>query len=79
MKKKRKLSRNPFELNEGEKLMTVIIKSSDDKINYPIICKNTFMFNRLEEKVYKIYKEYLEKDNIFMLNGNIMKGKKMNF
>ena len=67
-----KLSRYPFELNEGEELMTVIIKSSDDKINVPIICKNTFVFNRLEEKVYKIYKEYLEKDNIFMLNGKII-------
>ena len=65
-----KLSRYPFELNEGEQLMTIIIKSNDNKINVPILCKNTFKFNRVEEKLYELFNEYIEKDNIFTLNGN---------
>ena len=65
-----KLSRYPFELNESEKIMTVIIKSIDNKIIFPILCKNTFIFNRIEENFCAIYKEYSEKDNIFTLNGN---------
>ena len=65
-----KLSRYPFELNEGEQLMTIIIKSNDNKVNVPILCKNTFKFNRVEEKLYELFNEYIEKDNIFTLNGN---------
>ena len=65
-----KLSRYPFELNEGEQLMTIIIKSNDNKINIPILCQNTFKFNRIEEIFYELFNEFEEKDNIFTLNGN---------
>ena len=50
---KLKLSRYPFELKEGEKIISVIIKSFDQKVNYSIICKNTDKFSILEVNRYK--------------------------
>ena len=66
---KLKLSRYPFELNEGEKLMTLIFTSIDQKINYSIICKNTDRFNLIENKLYDIYPEYSETENFFIVHG----------
>ena len=43
-----KLSRYPFELNEGEELMVINFKSVDQKIqNYSVICKKTDIFNKI--------------------------------
>jgi len=67
---KEKLSRYPCELSYGEKLMSVIITSQDQKIHFSIICKNTTTFNRIEEKIYKDYPEFLEIENYFLVNGN---------
>ena len=67
---KEKLSRYPFELSKGEKLISVIFTSSDQKIHCSIICKNTEKFIKLEEKLYNDYPEYSESDNYFMANGN---------
>ena len=64
-----KISRYPFELNENEQLMSIIIKSDDNKINVPIICKNSFKFIKIEEKFYDMYSELAEKENNFTLNG----------
>ena len=67
---KKKLLRYPFELNEGEKMMTVNFISTEQKINnYSIICKNTDIFNNLEKKLYEEYKEYYETENYFTVNG----------
>ena len=66
-----KLARFPFELNEGEKLMTINFTTMDSKIrNYSIICKNTDIFNNLEKKLYEEYKTYYETDNYFYANGH---------
>ena len=67
---KNKLSLYPFELSKGEKLISVIISSSDENILYSIICKNTEKFSKLEEKLYKDNPEYSNFDNYFMINGN---------
>ena len=65
-------SKLPFELNKDEKIMNVIIKSNDQRILFPIICKNTDLFIRLESELYKVeeYKNYKEEDNYFLINGN---------
>ena len=66
-----KLSRYPFELKEGEELMTVNFSSVDQKLhNYSLLCKNTDIFNILEKKLYEDYKEYYETENYFTVNGN---------
>ena len=64
-----KISRYPIELEEGEKLMSIIIKSDDNKINVPIICKNSFKFMKIEEEIYEMFDEYSGKENIFTLKG----------
>ena len=70
---KEKLSRYPFELNKNEKMMSVIFISSDQKIHYSVICKNTEKFNQLEAKLYNDYPEYSESENLFLVNGNRIK------
>ena len=69
-KLKEKLSRYPFELSKGEKLISVIFTSSDQNMFYSIICKNTQKFNELEEKLYNDYPEYSKSNNYFIINGN---------
>jgi len=69
-KLKEKLSRYPFELSKGEKLISVIFTSSDKNLLYSIICKNTEKFIELEKKLYNDYPEYSESDNYFMVKGN---------
>ena len=68
---KKKLSRYPFELNEGEKIMTINFISDNQKINnYSIICKNTDIFHNIEKRLYEEYKEFYESENYFTVNGN---------
>ena len=52
-------------------MMSVIFRSLDQKILYSIICKNTDKFNKLENKIYelKLFEEYAESDNYFIVNG----------
>jgi len=64
-----KLSRFPFELNEEEKLMSIIFTTLDQKFYYSIICKNTDRFNTIENKLYEAFSEYSETENNFLFNG----------
>ena len=68
---KEKLSRYPIELLKGEKLISIIFTSSDQKLQHSIICKNTEKLSRLIEKLYKVYPEYSEfsEKNYFISNG----------
>ena len=66
---KEKLSRYPIDLLEGEKLMSVIFSSGDQKIQYSVICKNTEKLNRLVEKLFVAYPEYSELNCYFISNG----------
>ena len=70
---KNKLSRFPFILNEGEKLISVNFQSLNESLSYIVICKNTDIFNTIEKKLYEEYPEYLESENYFEI-----KGKKIN-
>ena len=49
--------------------MTVIFISTDQKILYALICKNTDLFSSLEAKLYETFPEYSETDNFFLVNG----------
>ena len=60
----------PFDLKKGEKLMSIIITSYDQKINCPFICKNTDKFNKIENLLYEKYPKYSEIENFFVINGN---------
>ena len=63
-------SRFPFELSKNEKLISIIMVSTDQKIHHSFICKNTDKFTKVEYLLYEIYPEYMETDNYFILNGN---------
>ena len=65
-----KLSRYPFELNEGEKLICINFMTNDQKLkNYSIICKNTDKFITIEYKLYEDNPEFFETENYFISNG----------
>ena len=61
-------SKLSFDLEKNEKLMTVIFTTFDNKLHYAVICKNTHIFNIIENMLYKKYPEYLESDNYFTAN-----------
>ena len=72
---KEKLSRFPFEILKGEKLMSIIVISSDKKLHRAIICKNTELFCDLEKKIYQ-NNDKINIGNYFTLNGKrLMKRK----
>ena len=51
--------------------MTVNFMTVDSIIqNYSLICKNTDIFNYIENRLYEDYKEYYNTENNFTVNGN---------
>ena len=62
-------SENPYKLKKNEKLITIIFDSSDQKIHYSLICKNTQKFAFVEQELYENFPEYKETENIFLFNG----------
>ena len=54
-------------------IMVVNFISGDGKIIEGIKCLPTDTFAEVEEKLYKIYDEYRETNNIFLAKGNIIK------
>ena len=54
---------------KGEKIISIIFISIDQKILYSIICKNTDKFTRLENILYDKYPEYKDTENYFIFNG----------
>ena len=69
---KLKLSRFPFVLEEGEKLMTIIFQSSDQSMHSAIICKNTDKFSKIEGLLCEKYPKFTETENFFYLHGTKM-------
>ena len=63
-------SKIQIQLKEEEKLMNIIFITLDEAIHYPIICKNTQLFNSLEILLYEKYPEYKEYENFFFAHGN---------
>ena len=59
----------PFEIKDGDKLLTVIFVSVDEKIHYSFICKDSEQFNIVENRFYKVYPQY-EGENTFIVRGN---------
>ena len=69
---KLKQSKSNF-LKPGEIIMAVNITTTDQKFYYPIVCKNTDIFAKLEEKLYNEYPEYKEMNTYFNVNGSTIK------
>ncbi len=61
------------QINPGEKVISAMIISTDQKVMYSITCKNTTPFVKIEEKLYEVYTEYKETENYFLFSGNKIK------
>ena len=61
-------SRYPVTLTKDEKLICIILKSKDQKVLYPIICKSSDKFTKIEEILCDKFPEYSESENIFTVN-----------
>ena len=59
----------PFDLKDGEEILPVIFISSDQKVHYSVICKNSEKFNFIENRLYDAYPQYKENENFFTVNG----------
>ena len=59
----------PFDLKYGDKLMTIIFISVDQKIHYSLICKNTDKFSVIEQKLFEVFPQCQEENYYFMANG----------
>ena len=68
----KKLKRYPINLEENEKLMSIIFTSVDQNTHYSLICKNTDTINKLEAELYKEYPDYTETENYFLCKGKII-------
>ena len=67
---KMKLSRYPLQLDEGDKLMSLIFTSADKVIHHSVICKNNDLFSNVENRLYDDgFPEYKESENFFTFNG----------
>jgi len=62
---KEKLSRYPFKLLPGEKMMTINFRSLNQDLTFSVICKNTDLFKTIESKLYKAFPNYNERENYF--------------
>jgi len=63
----------PFELKEGEELLTVIFVSNNQEIHHSLICKNTEIFSLVEKRLYEVFPKYEESENYFLISGNKIK------
>ena len=68
----KKLSRYPFVLEEGEKILSVIFTSVSQKVNYSMVCKNTDSIYKLEGELYKTFPELSETNNCFLCKGTVV-------
>ena len=59
----------PILIKSEEKLMSVILFSSEENIHYSFICKNTDNFSIIESLLYKRYPECEYPKKIFIVNG----------
>ena len=54
---------------ENKNIIFVTFLSSDQKIRYSIPCKKTDSFSKIEQKLYKKFPEYKDKNIYFLVNG----------
>ena len=55
-----------------EKIIAINFISFDEKINYPMKCKKSDIFSKLEEKLYYEYPDYKRKNLLFISKGKVI-------
>ena len=59
------ITNQKYNLSENENLINLIIMTEDEKVLFPLICKDANKFIIVEEKFYEEFPEYLEKKGKF--------------
>ena len=62
-----------LECKPGEKIIIAHFIDNEQKVNFPIACKNTDIFVRIEEQLYDEFPEFKEKITYFTVNGVMIK------
>ena len=68
-------NKNLSSINPGEKIMSInfITLDSQEITNYSLPCKNTDLFVRLEERLYRDFPQYKDCDTFFQVNTKRIK------
>ena len=69
---KKQISRYPFTLSENENIILLIIMTKDEKLMFPLMCKNTDKFNKIEELFFKEFPEYSKNKGKFYHYNNLL-------
>ena len=58
--------------SENDNIISVLFmtQGNQDIINYSMVCRTTDLFSSLEERFYKDFPEYRNKEIVFMANTN---------
>ena len=70
-KEERKINKPKVNNNEDEEI-SVIIKSSDQTIKIPFICKKSDKFKILEQELYKKLPNLKKEEHYYLCNGNVI-------
>ena len=72
IKLKKIISRFPLDLSENDNILILLIMTKDEKIIFPLLCKNSDNIKKIETIFYKEYPEYQENKGNFFINNNLM-------
>lgn len=64
---KKNISEKDNKLSEKKNLMTIIISTFDEGINFSFICENTDKFKKIKEAFYNNFPEYIKIKSIFII------------
>ena len=56
-----------------DELLTIQIKSIDQKVDIAYTCQKNDIFSKIEEKLYNEYPEYKDLNTYFTVNGHVVK------
>ena len=59
----------PFDIKQGEKLISITFISEEKKLYCSIICKNNDIFAKVENCFYEVHPEYRLEENNFTFNN----------
>ena len=62
----------PFEYEKRDKIFTVTFITLNEDIHYSMACKNTDIFNRLEDAFYDKYPEFKASNTYFLIHDKII-------
>ena len=59
-------------IKSGEEIITIFFTSYNQEFHRRIPCRNTDIFSKIEEKIYKEYPKYKDSNTYFTVNGNVV-------